>query len=164
MKLTFAIITAIGMAAIGALTLSAQATTTAQTASTTTAAQSQWDGVYTAEQAERGEKIYYETKKCVLCHNKDLWGFSEDMKLGPALRDVDFAFNWDGATLGELFEKIHTTMPANYPGTLTEQEAVDAMSFILKTNGAPAGTMELPPNAEKLKDIKYLSKKPAAGN
>ena len=155
MKLKLIFITAIGVAAAGALTLFAQTT------STTTSTKSQWDGLYTEAQAARGETLYYETKKCVLCHNKDLWGFSADMKLGTALRDVDFFTNWDGATLGELFDKIHITMPKNYPGTLNEQESADLMSFILKTNGAPAGSKELPADVEQLKAYKFLSKKPA---
>jgi mono/diheme cytochrome c family protein len=142
------IATIVAIAGTGAFTLLAQAP------------KSQWDGVYTVEQAARGEKLYQ--AKCINCHGKDLYGFSPDMNLGPALVDTEFTTLWDDATLGDLFTKIHTQMPRAEPGTLSEQEAADLLSYILSRGKYPAGTTELPPNAETLNTYKFLAKKPAA--
>src|SRR5687768_18173114 len=75
------------------------------------------DGVYTVEQAKRGEALYKE--QCATCHGDNLEG-SGPM---PPLAGKDFLVNWQGKTVGDLFEKTHTTMPATAPGSLTPAQA-----------------------------------------
>ena len=58
-----------------------------------------WDGVYTAEQAKRGEGLY--TQHCAACHGGTLLGAEE----APALTGFEFGANWNGLTLGDLFER-----------------------------------------------------------
>jgi cytochrome c5 len=70
------------------------------------------EGVYTAEQAKRGEALYKE--QCSACHGDNLEG-SGPM---PPLAGKDFLANWQGKTVGDLFEKTSTTMPATAPGSL----------------------------------------------
>lgn len=135
---------------IGALTISAQETP------------SQWSGVYTVEQAQRGAALYQ--VKCAGCHLKSLAGFADDEASPPqpALVGEEFAKTWDNFTLGDLFEKIQITMPRDDPGTLKLQESADILAFMLQVGKAPAGTTELPATTEALKKFKYLAKKPDA--
>lgn len=106
------------------------------------------DGVYTPEQAQRGEAAY--KKSCASCHGATLQG------KGPAapLTGPDFISNWNGQTLDDLFEKIQTTMPADRPGALARSENADILAFILSSNQFGAGKAELPSDAESLKQIR----------
>ena len=116
---------------------------------------SQWDGVYTLEQAKRGELLY--DKQCAVCHASDLMGGLEATPLvGSA-----FTPTWDGVNLGELFERIRTTMPQDDVGGLSKQQTANILAFILSKDGYPAGAAELPAEAEMLQ-YKFLAKKPAA--
>jgi mono/diheme cytochrome c family protein len=94
-------------------------------------------GVYTEEQATRGEALYKET--CAACHGDNLEG-SGPM---PPLAGMDFLANWKGKTLGDLFEKTQTTMPATAPGTLTPDQTADVLSFVLKASKYAAGSTPL---------------------
>jgi mono/diheme cytochrome c family protein len=94
-------------------------------------------GVYTAEQATRGEAIYKE--QCAACHGDNLEG-SGPM---PPLAGMDFLTNWQGKTLGDLYEKIQTTMPATAPGTLMPPQTADLLAFMLKSSKYSAGSTAL---------------------
>jgi S-disulfanyl-L-cysteine oxidoreductase SoxD len=104
------------------------------------------EGVYTAEQAKRGEALYKE--QCAACHGEDLAG-SGPM---PALSGNDFIANWK--TVGDLFEKTHTSMPASAPGSLSEQQTSDIIAFMLSKSNFPAGTTELAAKQDALMQIK----------
>ena len=110
------------------------------------AAKSVKEGVFTEEQAKRGEPLYKE--QCAACHGEDLAG-SGPM---PALAGNDFIANWK--TVGDLFEKTHTSMPASAPGTLTEQQVSDITAFMLMKSNFPAGQTELPSKQAELMLIK----------
>jgi S-disulfanyl-L-cysteine oxidoreductase SoxD len=103
-------------------------------------------GVYTADQAKRGEQIYKDN--CAACHGEDLSG-SGPM---PALAGPDFIGNWK--TVGDLFEKTHTSMPASNPGSMTEQQTSDVIAFMLAKSNFPAGTTELSVKQDELTQIK----------
>jgi len=106
------------------------------------------DGVYSAEQAKRGDVLYKE--QCAACHGDNLEG-SGPM---PALAGKDFLTNWGGKTVGDLFEKTHTTMPATAPGTLTPAQAADITAYMLSVGKYPVGTTELDSKMEALLLIK----------
>ena len=110
------------------------------------AAKSVKEGVYTADQAKRGEALYKEN--CAACHGEDLAG-SGPM---PALAGNDFIANWK--TVGDLFEKTHTSMPASAPGSLSEQQTSDIIAFMLSKSNFPAGTTELAAKQDVLMQIK----------
>jgi len=103
------------------------------------------EGVYTAEQAKRGEPIYKE--QCAACHGDDLSG-SGPM---PPLAGNDFAKNWK--TVGDLFDKIHTSMPASAPGTLSEPQTADIIAYMFSVGKYPAGQTELPAKMDALTQI-----------
>ena len=112
-----------------------------------------WDGVYTAEQSARGKEVA--TSTCDACHGEGLAGSD----IGPGLRGEDFKSGWVGRTVGDLFEKIHTTMPANSPGSLKPQQSADLVAYIFKLNEFPEGTTELPSETAQLGAISISAKK-----
>ena len=107
-----------------------------------------WDGVYTAEQARRGETAYLQA--CASCHGPALDG--GDMT--PPLVGGAFTSNWNDLTVGDLFDRIRTTMPLDAPGRLSRPQTADVIAFVLKANGWPAGAAELPPDQATLKQIR----------
>ena len=111
-----------------------------------------WEGVYTAEQAARGETVYTET--CIACHGQDLGGNSNS----PGLIGMGFMFLWEGRTLGAFFEKIQSEMPTDRPGQLPKQDYLDVIAYILQKNSFPEGSGELPSSAEALGSISIVSK------
>jgi S-disulfanyl-L-cysteine oxidoreductase SoxD len=104
-------------------------------------------GVYTAEQATSGEAIYKE--QCAACHGDNLEG-SGPM---PPLAGMDFLTNWQGKTLGDLYEKTQTTMPATAPGTLTPVQTADVLAFMLKSSKYSEGVTALEGKMEALLPI-----------
>jgi mono/diheme cytochrome c family protein len=112
------------------------------------------DSVYTAAQAKRGETVY--STSCASCHGPDLIGSGQ----AAPLTGKDFNDAWSNQPLGDLFDRIQTTMPADAPGSLKPAEAADVMAFILSKAMFPAGETELPADAAALKEIKFVSPKP----
>jgi quinoprotein glucose dehydrogenase len=127
---------------------------------TAQAPRSQWSGVYTREQAERGATTY--RLKCSPCHAHDATGgtFGGDVGRGPALVGRKFSTDWDSATLADLFEVIHLNMPLDDAGSLSPQQVADIMAFLLKTGGYPEGNAELPSDVEQLKTYRFFAKNP----
>jgi quinoprotein glucose dehydrogenase len=113
-----------------------------------------WDGVYTKEQAKRGEALYAE--QCASCHGLTLNGG----EMAPPLTGGEFSSNWNGLTLGDLFDRIRTTMPANAPGQLNREKTANILADILSVNQFPAGSAELPRQTEVLKEIRFEASKP----
>jgi mono/diheme cytochrome c family protein len=111
------------------------------------------DGVYTAAQATRGQKIYADS--CASCHGDDLSGGGQT----PALAGKDFNVDWNDLAMSDLFDRTHGTMPADKPGTLTPVQTADVIAFLLQKGNFPAGSAELPVEAAALKGIKFVSPK-----
>ena len=118
------------------------------------ATRSVWDGVYTAEQADRGQAAYL--ARCGSCHGALLSGG----EVAPPLAGGDFLSNWNGLTLGDLFERIRTTMPADNPGKVSRETNAEILAYILRVNQFPAGTAELPRATEFLRQIRLDAAKP----
>jgi S-disulfanyl-L-cysteine oxidoreductase SoxD len=142
--------TLIGLAAgtlvLGASALALQAQTPARNV---------WDGVFTADQAAKGKVLY--DAKCATCHGADLTG----QEMAPALSGGLFLGNWSGQAAGDLFTRIHTTMPANDPGSLNNAETAQILSYILSFNKFPAGAAPLPTDDPALAAITITAEKPA---
>jgi mono/diheme cytochrome c family protein len=131
------------LSAAAAIQVSAQADAApAQTGS------SVLDGVYTEDQAKRGETVA--AKFCTSCHGPDLTGG----EAGPTLVGLEFIGNWNNLTLADFFDRVHATMPADAPGTLTPQQTSDVSAYVLKLNKYPAGNGELASDLAALKNIK----------
>jgi len=131
--------------------LAAQTDNTVQKAPET---RSVWDGVYTEEQAKRGEPLYY--RECSTCHGEALEGKDE----APSLAGSDFVSSWNGLALSKLFDKIRLTMPKDGPGQVGIQQKADILAYVLSVNKFPTGKKELPQKSEELKEIRFESKRP----
>jgi quinoprotein glucose dehydrogenase len=109
--------------------------------------------VYSEEQAKRGGALYY--RLCANCHGTEL----EGADMSPPLTGSAFMSNWDGLTLGDLFDRIRITMPADRPGSLERQQNADIIAYLLSFNKFPAGQAELPREAQVLKQIRIEASK-----
>ncbi len=102
-----------------------------------------WDGIFTEVQAERGRAAY--PGACGLCHGRRLNGAPDDpdMRSTPPLARARFLRTRDGRSLATLFEYARATMPEDNPGSLTDDEYVDVIAYMLSVGGMPAGEAEL---------------------
>src|SRR5262249_7560790 len=85
-----------------------------------------WGGAYTEAQAKRGESTA--NQRCSSCQGADLMGG----EAGPALVGLEFLGNWNQQSLGDLFDRIHSTMPADAPGSLSLQDTSDIIARVLQ--------------------------------
>ena len=118
------------------------------------------DGVFTAEQARRGQTAY--TGPCDRCHGYKLDGASDDPDMLPAppVAGAKFLRKWNGRSLAALFEYVRVTMPANNPGYLSAAEVADIVAYMLSASGMPAGPEPLEPSVETLASVVILSQSP----
>jgi mono/diheme cytochrome c family protein len=138
-------------AAIGAVS-STTVMGTAWAAPQVSQSRSVWSGVYNESQADRGRRLYVQA--CAECHAQTLMGAEG----GPELVGESFLGHWLTKTVGDLYEETASTMPDSAPGTLPERQYVDIIAYMLKENGFPAGSEELPIDAELLKQIRLEPK------
>ena len=103
------------------------------------------DGVYTAAQADRGETLF--GGSCASCHSpKEFTG-------------KEFLDKWQGKPLFDLFDTVKATMPMDNPGSLTTEQYVDTVAYLLEINAFPAGNDDLKGDDEAaLKAITILVK------
>ena len=115
----------------------------------TPAAQDQtiWDGVYTEEQAARGQRTY--DQECAACHLDDLMGDG----IAPSLIGSAFFFRWSELSMGDMYTAIRTTMPQGAPASLSPSGYADISAYMLQRNDVPAGSMELPSDTDDLEAI-----------
>lgn len=111
-------------------------------------------GVYTEAQVKRGAALYKD--QCAACHGDDLRGND----IIPGLAGQAFTGNWQGKSLGDLYDKIQMTMPALNPGSLTPEQTADLIALVLSTSKHPAGTTDLAAKIEALQQIKIDAPKP----
>ncbi len=101
------------------------------------------DGVYTAAQADRGGDTARTV--CFACHSEAEWSRP------PFLR------GWNGRPVTALVDLIQATMPYDSPGSLSAQEYVDLVAYMLEIGGVPAGDIELPADDARLSQIDFAS-------
>ena len=103
------------------------------------AARTTLSGIYTDAQVSRGEETYHAS--CVSCHPRGTYA-------GPS-----FKVNWGGRPLSDLYDWVLNKMPKNDPGTLTPEQSVDVIAYILKENGMPIGKTTIPTDETALRAI-----------
>jgi mono/diheme cytochrome c family protein len=160
MKTSIVVFAFIGLAALGPFRSSVRAAHVAPSpqapaTTSTEGSQSVWDGIYTEEQAKRGGALY--SQNCARCHGPDLTGG----ETAPALASAEFKETWSGLSVDDLFERIKISMPQDNPGNLSRQQTADILAFVLSRDGFPAGAIELPREAEVLKQMRFEASKPA---
>jgi cytochrome c5 len=112
-----------------------------------------WDGVYTAQQAARGQMQY--EYSCGRCHQPELQGdSSRDI---PPLNDESFLKYWNGRTVKEMFDLTAKTMPVDSPASLRASSYLDVLAYIFQMNRFPSGSDEL--DVERLDRI-VIEKRP----
>lgn len=97
------------------------------------------DGVYTEEQAKRGQRIYQ--AQCAECHDPS-------------------QFKQGYPTAYAIFSS-GSGMPQTSPGSLSLQEWVDLIAYIFEANDMPSGKEELKGDPEILKRIRIEPEKPS---
>ncbi len=115
---------------VAAATLFAAAAFSTATATST--------GVYAAGQATAGATRCAAT--CSRCHGADLSGVSAPALKGP---DLTAPGAQGRLTVSDIFKYMTSLMPAGNPGSLTHDQYVDVMAFLLAQNGSPAGSKPL---------------------
>ena len=113
----------------------------AAAAKTTPARPSTLSGVYTKEQATRGRYVYLGS--CRYCHDAATHA-------GKVFEEW-----WKGKQLSELYTFILERMPKNDPGGMFPEEYAQVVAYLLKLNGQPAGSAELPSDSLVLKTIRF---------
>jgi mono/diheme cytochrome c family protein len=135
-------IAAAAMLVVGAYSMTAQARQ----------ARSVSDGVFTADQAQRGQALY--KTECLSCHGDTLQG-----AVGPMLQGEGFLAAWGGRSLAELVDKIQFTMPLQAPNSLNRQQVIDIAAFMLQAGSFKPGQAAL--NDAALKTVAFPAAKPA---
>ena len=103
--------------------------------------------LYSEEQATAGAVIF--SKICAECHEKkDITG-------------ENFRAKWTGRPLFDLYELVRSTMPDSNPGSLSREDYANALAYILKLNGAPAGPSSVMPDSTSMKGAKLDLPPPA---
>src|ERR1700681_1104458 len=116
---------AVGLAALAVLLLAA------------TQSAAKGPGHYTGTQAAAGATVYSAT--CQQCHGVNLQGQS-----GPGLVGAAFPkYVGTSGTAATLEDFIARQMPADKPGSLTQQQYLDVTAFLLARNGYPPGNVPL---------------------
>ena len=116
-------------------------------ADATPAGKTAGDGIFSTDQSKRGEAIY--NANCAMCHQPDLGG-KEPV---PELAGDKFLAHWLNHNVAELFTRVSTTMPQGKPGSLTHDQYIDVIAFIIDANGFKSGTTELKADSEALTTI-----------
>src|SRR5688572_24314718 len=98
--------------------------------------QNVWNGIYTADQARRGQAEF--EKSCTACHENDV---TED----PAARfkEEPFIKRWRDYDVESMFTFIKETMPRRKPRSLPDDVYQDIITHLLQLNNFPTGTQEL---------------------
>jgi len=110
-------------------------------------------GLYTDLQAGEGARVY--AVRCAMCHGTGLAGTVET----PGLTGK-FMANWSGRPLGDLYDYLARAMPQSAPGTLSAEDNVRLIAFLLKANGAPAGASALPGDSAALHRVMFEPARP----
>ena len=72
------------------------------------------------------------------------------MRSTPPLARARFLRIWEGRSLATLYQYTRATMPEDNPSSMTEQEYVDIVAYMLSVGGMSAGDDELQANAQSL--------------
>jgi mono/diheme cytochrome c family protein len=113
---------------------------------TDTTAVTSLSGVYTTEQATKGQDIF--SAACLSCH-----------------KPVEFAGEkfWKtltGRPLFEFFKYVKTDMPQDNPGSLGDEDYANVISYIFTLNSMPAGQKAMPTDSATLSKIKVVAPAP----
>src|SRR5262245_31973762 len=114
------------------------ALSSAMLASGASAVRADGTGWYAPPQVPQGRWEY--SQQCATCHGAQLQGGG-----APALKGREFAAQWNGKKLDDLYTYVHQNMPLGRGAALQSQEYADIIAYILAQSGLPAGTERFTP-------------------
>jgi cytochrome c1 len=100
-------------------------------------------GLFSQAQANRGRDSF--RSMCTECHT------------AGEFSDNAFKVKWSRRSVGDLYEFIHTAMPDDAPGILTEAQAIELTSYILEMNGFESGSRQMDPDQAALDAVSLSS-------
>jgi quinoprotein glucose dehydrogenase len=127
--------TLVTRAVLGSAALGLAVTLVAQTSPRTVR-----DGVFSAEQAARGARVFESV--CANCHE-----IAEFVAADAYLDEVE------GQPLWETFDYISTEMPEDDPASLRLDEYAAVLAYLFSVYGLPSGSAELSVDRESLEAI-----------
>lgn len=113
-----------------------------------------WDGVFTEQQAQRGQQVYQ--RACAACHLDSLQGDA----VSPTLLGSAFLGRFSGLSAHEMVQNLRASMPQNAPDSLGDRAYVDLVAYLLKANGSRVGALELPLDVAELERIAIVEQPP----
>ncbi len=99
------------------------------------------DGVFTTAQANQGRELW--ASVCQSCHTPHA--------------GAPFKNKWMGRDLAALFTYTRNEMPKPDPGSLSDDEYAQAIAYLLRVNGMPAGPAPLAADSVSLSRIRFDS-------
>lgn len=106
------------------------------------AGRSVMDGVFTADQAVRGEQQFMQA--CTSCHTVD------------KMTGNRFRTKWGDGSVGEVFDFMSNAMPEGDPGSLMPEQYASIIAFFLRASGYPAGAQELSTDKADLLKVRIV--------
>lgn len=97
-------------------------------------------GPFTAAQATRGQQVFRMT--CARCHTTAQY------------TGAPFEAAWGKRRAYDLYDVLTNTMPQDDPGSLSDQQYIDVIAYILRLNGLTPGPAPLKSDAASLKAIR----------
>ena len=104
---------------------------------------------YGAEQARRGKAVF--ANSCASCHAID--SPARPVKAGDRIPLVGPEFLAKWRTVGDLFSKVRSTMPADHMGQLRDNAFLDVVAYILQVNGESGGKKDLTADTAALHEM-----------
>lgn len=97
-------------------------------------------GVYTLNQADRGEAI--QRAACSACHSPPDWARGRVLS------------GWNGRSVYEFVSNLQSIMPLDAPGSLSLQHYTDIAAYMLELNSVPPGDTELSSDEDAQREIR----------
>jgi alcohol dehydrogenase (cytochrome c) len=91
-------------------------------------------GPFTEAQAQAGQTAY--AQNCARCHESGE---------APPLNGPGFLNVWKSRTTRDLYARVKDTMPVDNPGSLGSDTVAQIVAYLLRNNGAVAGTAAFTP-------------------
>lgn len=98
-------------------------------------------------QLQRGKAAY--DNACSACHGADLSGRDPN----PALAGGEFLARWQGRTVGDLFDKVLTSMPPDAPGSRADREYLEIVAYVLGSSDLNIARQPLTENLAALRTL-----------
>jgi mono/diheme cytochrome c family protein len=95
---------------------------------------------FVSAQVKRGQQIYF--TQCLRCHTADRFTGGQ------------FAKIWKGRRVYDLYDLLASTMPQDSPGSLSTDQYLDLVAYLLQLNGAVPGERKLTADVDTLKKMR----------